>query len=334
MAANSRETGVAGRSTKRLMRGIVQLAGVVLLFLPGCGSGGPSEPPPDTEIPVVQQVASVDVSPASITIRTGDSVLLTAMPRTASGTPVDEPVAWGSANADLTITPVAGQPNQAEVTSAVAGPTHVRATVETPDGPVSGGSNVVFHAPSVATVHVLPTTTTLPVGRTMRFSATARNAQGGHERLAVIEWSTSDPNVTATPYAFNPHQADVRSLVEADAVVTASVGEVSGSGTIRFFTDGTCPPIAHVQIAISDGVIEVGQTTELQAIPKDASGNSLPVTGCAIAWSSTAGLTLAVDPADATRATGTGVTPSTVTVTATVGGASGSVLVDVRSAGG
>lgn len=310
---------------------------VVLLFvlMAGCsGGGGPSELPPDTETPVVQQVASVAVSPASITIRTGDSVLLTATPRTASGAPVDEPVVWGSANADLTITPVAGEPNQAEVTSAVAGPAHVSATVETPDGAVSGGSNVNFHTVSVATVHVLPTTTTLPVGRTMRFSATARNAQGGHERLAVITWSTSDPNVTATPYAFNPHQADVRSLVEAEAVVTASVGEVSGSGTIRFFTEGSCPPVDHVQIALSDGVIEVGQTTELQAIPKDPSGNTLPTTGCAIAWASTAGLALAVNPGDATRATGTGVSPSTVTVTATVGGISGSVTINVRAAGG
>jgi hypothetical protein len=334
MPAHSCETGAACRSTGRHARGIVLSISVVLL-VPSCGSGGgPSELPPDVETPVVQRVASVDVIPGSITIRTGDTVLLTATPRTASGTPVDEPVVWGSADADLTITSVAGVPNQVQVTSAVARPTHVRATVETPDGPVSGGSNVSFHTVSVATVHVLPTTTTLPVGRTMRFTATARNAQGGHERLAVIEWSTSDPNVTATSYAFNPHQADVRSLIPADAVVTASVGEVSGSGAIHFFAEATCAPADHVQIAISHGVIEVGQTTELQAIPKDVSGNNLPAAGCAIAWTWTSGLALAVNPADETRATGTGFSPATVTVTATVGAASGSVTIDVRPAGG
>jgi hypothetical protein len=309
-------------------------AAVVVSLLLACGGGGPSEPPPDTETPAIPRVASVDVVPDSITIRTGETVLLTATPRTASGAPVDEQVAWGSVNPDVAITPVAGVPNQAEVTAAVSTSARVSATVETPDGPVSGESTVRFHTVSVATVHVLPTSTTLPVGRTMRFTATPRNAQGGHERLALVTWSTDDPDVTAIPYALNPHQADVRSLVEADAVVTASVGEVSGSGTIRFFASGSCAPADHVQIAISDGVIDVGQSTRLQAIPKDASGNTLPATGCAIAWTSTAGLSLAVDPVDPTMATGTGVSPATVTVTATVGAASGSVLVDVRAAAG
>jgi hypothetical protein len=146
------------RGSLSSMRGIVQSAVIVLFSLPACGSGsGPSESPPDTETPVVPQVASMDVSPASITIRTGgfrppdrhagDRVVHAGRPPDRVGErerrPHDHAGGWRA------------EPGGGHLRS--RGPVHVSATVETPTGPyrvVAMSSSTPSASPRV---HVLPT---------------------------------------------------------------------------------------------------------------------------------------------------------------------------------
>jgi hypothetical protein len=184
---------------------------------------------------------------------------------------------------------------------------------------------------SVASIGVTPSTGSLQTGQTLVLTATPRDENGVVVSNETVTWTSSNASVKVTPKASNPNKANVTSQVSSTALITASIGSVSGSSSVQFSQPGTCPAISYVEIVVTDGIINVGETSDLQVIPRDASGNTLSTIGCMISWSSSSHLSVSQSGQYPYLATATGASEGTGTVTASVNGIQGSNQIIVGS---
>ncbi|PYO44465.1 MAG: hypothetical protein DMD33_02890 [Gemmatimonadetes bacterium] len=212
-------------------------------------------------------VASVTVSPTSLSLQTGQTGQLTATPRDANGNPLSgRVVTWSSS--DTTIAKVSGS---GLVTARAGGSATVTATSEGQ----SGAATVTVTFVPVASVTVSPTSLSLQTGQTGQLTATPRDANGNPLSGRVVTWSSSDTTIAK---------------VSGSGLVTARAG---GSATVTATSEGqsgtaavtvTSVPVASVTVSPASATLPVGQTTQLTATPKDANGN--PLTGRVVTWAS------------------------------------------------
>src|SRR5207245_2013253 len=121
----------------------------------------------------------------------------------------------------------------------------------------------------------------------------------------------------------------------AAATVTSSglvTGAAAGSATITATSEGktgtsaitvTSVPVASVTVSPASASVLTGQTVQLTAAPKDASGN--PLSGRAVSWTTSNGAVATVSSSGLV----TGVTAGSATITATSEGQSGTSAVTV-----
>jgi uncharacterized protein YjdB len=209
----------------------------------------------------------------------------------------------GSASATLVIAPSIGQ----------SGTYQFRVRVEDSDGDADSESCTVVVTPPVASVSVTPSSATVTVGATTPLTATPKDAQG-NALDRPVSWSSSDPAVAAVDGS-----GLVTGVAEGSATVTASSEGKSGSAAITV----TPIPVASVDVSPASATIEVDETVDLDAVPRDADGNALdrPVT-----WSSSNTSVATVD-ADGLV---TGVAEGTATITATCEGKTGTAAITVN----
>ncbi|CAN5796606.1 hypothetical protein BH23GEM5_BH23GEM5_08010 [soil metagenome] len=167
--------------------------------------------------------------------------------------------------------------------------------------------------PEVASVSINSPDQTLELGRTVQLNATATSAAGNPLDRTFV-WSSTD---------------ETRVRVSSTGMVTAVA---PGTAMIRATVDGkrgevqiTVSPVAVASVEVVPNLrsVQIGDTVHLRVLARDAAGNEL--TGRQVTWASS----------DQTRAqvstTGivTGVSPGTATITATVGGRSGTSTITV-----
>src|SRR5438477_12875 len=113
-------------------------------------------------------------------------------------------------------------------------------------------------------------------GQTVQRTATARDASGNVLSGRVMTWSSSSSSVAS---------------VNGSGLVT---GAGAGSATITATSEGqsgtsgvtvTFVPVASVTVNPASASVQVGQTVQLSATPRDANGNALP--GRTVTWAST-----------------------------------------------
>jgi len=163
-------------------------------------------------VTVAPPVASVQVTAPDSSIARGQSVQLTATPRTAGGAVVTgRTVSWSSGTPSVATVSTSGLVSAVGVGSAV-----ITATV---DG--INGTLTITVATDVATVQVAPTTATLSeASPTQQYTATPRNAANTALTGLTATWTSLDPSIAT---------------VDANGLVTALR---PGSTTIRATVDG------------------------------------------------------------------------------------------------
>jgi uncharacterized protein YjdB len=277
-----------------------------LTVLAAC-SGGTNPPAP---------VASVVVSPASSSISIGQTTQLTATPRDAAGGSLqNRTVTWSSTN-----TAVATVSSTGLVTAVtVGGPVTIVATSEGQDG----SATVTVTPPPVATVTITPTSSSLTPGGAVQLVPTLRDASGATLTGRVVTWSSSN-NAVATVSGTGL----VVALVSGGPVTITGTSEgQSGTATVTVET-----PIV-TSVSVSPAVISVanGGTTPLNAVVRDQ--NNVEMTRPNITWTTSNSAIATVSAMSPVSPIGlvTGVTPGTVTITATVAGKSGTSSVTVTS---
>jgi uncharacterized protein YjdB len=255
-------------------------------------------------------VASLALSPASVTGVPGNTTQASAVAKDASGNTVSgQTVSWSSGDAT-----VANVSSSGLITLKKQGSTTVTAS----DGSITASVTVTVNAPPVAAIALSPTTVTGVPGNTSTLSAVPEDASGNTVSGVTLAWSSSNTAV-ATVSA-----GTVTLVKQGTATITVSGSGVSATASVT--VNAPAPPtVASVVVTPSSISLSVGKTSQLSATAMDASGNAM--SGAAISWSSS-------NTGKAT-VSGTGVVQAivagTVIMTATSGGHAATATVQVMA---
>jgi len=251
-------------------------------------------------------VATITVSPATLTLLEGDLVQATADVRDAAGNPVSTAVTWSSDNpAVATVSP----------SGLVTALTEGSATIAATAGGVVGRAPVSVKAkPRPATIAVTPTTASIAIGGTVQLTADVRDA-AGNPFVGTVTWSSS-----ATGVATVSATGLVTGVAAGPAQITARIQNLTATADITVL-----PPVASVAIAaIGSEPLEIGLTVQLSATAYNAAGQPIPAV---IVWSTSDPAIAVVDQTGLVKGTGRG----TATITAAVGSVNDQV--DIRVVG-
>ena len=171
---------------------------------------------------------------------------------------------------------------------------------------------------TVASVEVVPTQLSLPVGSRGTLAARVQDVSGLPVSNAQVDWSTSNAGVATVAAT-----GEVSALSPGTAVITATSNSFSGTSTVT--VTAVTVPVASVSVSPTTASVNVGQTAQLTATTRDASNNVL--IGRAVTWSSS-------NPGIATVSSSgvvTGVAAGSATLTASSEGKSGTASATVTA---
>ena len=171
----------------------------------------------------------------------------------------------------------------------------------------------------VASVDVTPATASVAVGQVVGLVATLRDANGNALSGRVVTWASS-----AAAVATVDSSGVVTGVAVGGAMISATSEGQSGAALVS--VAAVPAPVASVAVSPATASVGVGQTVQLTATPKDASGNAL--SGRVVTWASNAPAVAAVNGSGLV----TGVTAGAATITATSEGQSGSAAVTITAA--
>ena len=255
-------------------------------------------------------VATVGVSPQTVSLTIGGTQQVTATPRDGQGNPLQRPVTWQTGNANVATVSQTGL-----ITAVGAGTTNVTATSEGKVGTVS----VTVTAPPVGSVIVTPSSASVSVAFTTTLAATVRDVNGATVASAPVTWSTDKPLTAAVSQS-----GVVTGLLPGTATITAASGGKTGTATI------TVGLASVATVTVSPSTLNLRdrdnqRTGTLTATPRDALGNAL--TNREIAWSSSNTSVATVDQSGVVTARDRG----NATITAASEGKSGTASVVVQN---
>jgi len=254
-------------------------------------------------------VAAVAVTPASPSVQVGQTAQLTATPQDANGNPLSgRTVTWTSSNQAVATVNATGL-----VTGAAAGAATITATSEGK----SGTAAVTVTPVPVASVAVTPASASIQTGGTIQLTATPKDANGKPLTGRTVAWTSSN-----TAAATVGGSGLVTAVGAGAATITATSEGQSGASSITV----TNVPVASVAVSPATASVAAGLTVQLTATPKDANGN--PLSGRAVAWTSSNAAVATVDASGLVTAVAAG----SATITATSEGQSGTAAISVTPA--
>src|SRR5213592_4576913 len=168
----------------------------------------------------------------------------------------------------------------------------------------------------VAAVTVSPASVSVLQGQTVQLTATPWDASGNPLTGRVITWQSSNSAIASV------NGSGLVSGVAAGGPVTMTATSEGQSGTASVTV--TVAPVAAVTVTPSSGTVAIGQTVQLTATPRDASGN--PLTGRVITWQSSNSAIASVNGSGLVSGVAAG---GPVTMTATSEGQSGTASITV-----
>ena len=185
-------------------------------------------------VTAAQQVAEVELQPATLVLQEGQEAAVQAVARAASGAVIEgRTVTWSVEGVSVTIAPT-GTAGWATVTADAEGGAIIRATI---DG-VTAAADVQVVAASpppaqVASVTITPSSFSLPVQHETPLQAIAKDAAGAIIAGLPVTWvSTADAVASITPIGVSPF-ATLLGLSAGTTRIRATVGGVTGEITVQ-----------------------------------------------------------------------------------------------------
>src|SRR5213083_1702812 len=260
-------------------------------------------------------IAQLVVSPQNVTLQQNQAEDFLAVGFTATGDSADIAVSWSATGGSIDSSS-AGKRHYGHYTSATCGTFTVTATSH-PGNVSTAASVTVTGCPlPVASVSVTPATATIGVGQTAQYAAITRDAFGNPLGGRTVTWSSSNPGVATVNGA-----GQATGVAVGAATLTATSEGKSGTAAILV----TNVPVASVAVSPASASVQVGQTVQLAATPRDANGN--PLSGRTITWASGSTAVATVSASGFV----TGVAAGSVTITATSEGQSGTATITVST---
>jgi trimeric autotransporter adhesin len=254
-------------------------------------------------------VAAIVVSPSSSTLALNAQLPLQALVQDGSGSLVpDASVTWTVENPAIASVSPAGV-----VTALALGTTQVAASARGK----SGVASITVQKTPVASVVVRPNRVDAAIGSSTQLSASTLDASQNTLADRAVIWTTSNAAVATV---------NATGVVKAVAAGTATITATSeGKSDASAFTIAP-GAVARVDVTPASVAMVAGQTQQLAAAAKDASGSVL--TGKSVIWaSSNAAVATVTSSGDVTA-----VAQGNATITATVDGVSGSSEITISAA--
>jgi uncharacterized protein YjdB len=268
------------------------LAGFIVLALGlACGGSGDNSPTGGGGL------SKIVLTPGGDTVQIGDTITIVAQPETQNGSPVSGVTLFWSSSAEG----VATVTQSGKVTAVTPG----TATIAASANGVSGSMTLVVTTKNVASITIAPPSANLFVNGSVQMAATLKDSSGNVLTGRTVTWSSSN-TAAAT--------VDQSGFVLAVAVGSTTISAASGGVTATAPVTVSNVPVASITITPTTPTVTVGQTTQLTATVKDASGNVL--TGRPVTWTSA---TTGVATIGTTTGIATGVAAGTSSITATSG---------------
>src|SRR5207245_1533488 len=130
---------------------------------------------------------------------------------------------------------------------------------------------------TVASVVVSPTSATVPRGQALQLAATPEDSAGNPLSGWTMTWASSNPAVATVD-----SNGLTSGVAPGSASITAAGTEATGGSTTAATITVPTVPVGSVTVSPSAPTVTVGQTLQLSATTKDASGNTL--TGRSVTW--------------------------------------------------
>lgn len=194
-----------------------------------------------TTDPVVDIVL---VSPASVDLLVGNTYQFGAVARDGAGNNIaGKTFTWTSSNPAIASVTSTGL-----VTARASGQAIITATTA---GKSGEGQVTITNVPpppstTVASVSLIPSTTSLDIGRSLQFTAQARDANGNVISGKVFTWTSSNSS-----YATVSANGIVTGIAAGTAIITASVDGRSGSASVTV----TAPPASGATLVITNQLL-------------------------------------------------------------------------------
>jgi hypothetical protein len=203
------------------------------------------------------RAATLRVQPDSLVLDAGASAPLAAVIRDDAGAQIPGLApAWTSSDAAVATVDSAGR-----VTAMGAGSATITASL----GALSASATVRVRG-GPATIQLVPDSLVLEVGATGRIAAVLRDAAGAVLPGPAPTWTSSAPGVAAVDA-----EGEVRGVSAGTARVTATVGALSASATVR--VRGARGP--SLELFPDSLVLDIGVWGKLYPVARDASGNAV-----------------------------------------------------------
>lgn len=252
-------------------------------------------------------VASVTVSPKTLSLTPGHSAQLNGRALDSDGALVSVPLAWESGSPAI-----ATVSNKGLVTAVAVGTTQILVS----SGSFRDVATVAVTPAPVATVSVTPQNPRITVNQTTQLTATARDADGVTLTDRTIVWETSAPGIASVSAT-----GLVRGIAPGTATISARSEGQTGSTPVTVLV----APVATITLTPASPVVMVTRSVQLVAVLRDAAGAEL--TGRTVTWESSA---VAVASVSSTGFV-TGVAVGSATITARSEGQSASTVVTVQA---
>ena len=268
------------------------------------------------EIPLAtdpSSVALLQISPKTSTLRTGQIAQFVVIGLTSTGDTAKFNVRWSATGGTIIDTSTTGGKHYGHYKSPNQ-PGQYKVIGQSSVAALSDSAVVTVSPVPVAAVSVSPAAATTIVGQTVQLTAAPLDSTGAALSGRVVTWASSNAGI-ATVSATGL----VRGVATGSATIAATSEGKSGTAAITV----TPVPVASVSVSPGAATVGAGQTLQLTATPRDASGN--PLTGRIVTWASSNTAVATVSGSGLV----TGVVAGSVTITATSEGQSGTATVTV-----
>jgi uncharacterized protein YjdB len=262
---------------------------------------------------IAAPVATVTLSPTTVTLNSGQTSQLTATAKDQYGDVVTTDAAtWNSSN-----TSVATVSSSGLVKAVGSGSASVTVTI----GGVQATASITVAQASVASVTVAPTTLSLTAGQSSGLTATAKDGSGNVLTGYPATWTSSNTGAATVSTS-----GIVTGVAAGTATITVTIGGKSATASATI--SSSTPTVATVTVSPGSSTVQVGNQAQLTATDKTSSGTV--VTGQSVTWSSSNTAVATVTSSGIVSAVAAG----GATITATSDGVRGTASITVSSASG
>jgi len=257
------------------------------------------------------------------TVSSGQYILVTATGIYANGSKQDltAQAAWASSNTASATVSRDSATGKERITGVAAGTASVTATYQG----VTGKASITVTAAAMTAITVTPVQPIMQRGVARSFQATATFAEGSTADVTLqATWSSS--NTTVASVASGASGVVVRALAAGSATISARVGSITGSTTVRV----TTPTLLSIAVMPATWSPNVGGSEAFTATGTYSDRSTGDVTLSAT-WSSSNDDVVAVSNAAGQQGKATALAAGSAQIQAALEGVSGSAEVTVSS---